>query len=156
MKTIFGLFFCLLTIASACGQERTANGAKASDAKSASLAATLEAHVRKAWKNYQDRNKQTFADILAPGFSEVTDGAEGAFGKDAELSEMDRFTLAHYELSNFKVRPLGRAAALVTYSAKYEGSYDKAPLDMKTLYGEVWVRSGADWKLLWVQETKLK
>jgi hypothetical protein len=46
------------------------------------------------------------------------------------------------ELSNFKVRPLGRAAALVTYSAKYEGSYDKSPLDMKTLYGEVWVRSG--------------
>jgi hypothetical protein len=27
---------------------------------------------------------------------------------------------------------------------------------MKTVYGEVWVKSGADWKQLWVQETKIK
>jgi hypothetical protein len=27
---------------------------------------------------------------------------------------------------------------------------------MKTVYGEVWVKSGTNWKQLWAQETKLK
>jgi len=116
----------------------------------------LEAKVRKSWEDYKNRDKKAFAASLAPDFSEVTDGSEGTFGKDTELSEMDHFTLAHYELSNFKVRLLGSTAALVTYSAQYDGTYDKQPLNMKTVYGEVWVKSGTSWKQLWAQETKLK
>jgi hypothetical protein len=69
---------------------------------------------------------------------------------------MDHFNLAQYELNDFKARSIGSTGALVTYTAEYSGSYDNTPLKMKTVYGEVWVKSGNDWKQLWVQETKLK
>jgi hypothetical protein len=51
---------------------------------------------------------------------------------------------------------LGGTVALVNYSAQYDGTYDNSPLNMKTVYGEVWIKSGSSWKQLWVQETKVK
>ena len=44
----------------------------------------------------------------------------------------------------------------MTYAAEYSGNYGNAPIQMKAIYGEVWLKIGSDWKLLWVQETKLK
>jgi hypothetical protein len=44
----------------------------------------------------------------------------------------------------------------MTYTAEYSGTYGNEPLQMKAIYGEVWVKVGSIWKLLWVQETKLK
>jgi hypothetical protein len=86
----------------------------------------------------------------------VTNDADGIFDKKTELAEMDNFNLSHYELKDFKRRPIGNAAALMTYTAEYSGSYANKPIQMKAIYGEVWIKAGGDWKLLWVQETKLK
>jgi hypothetical protein len=147
---------CLLILASASAQQKKSNTAKTKSAETSSLAATLEPKVRKSWEDYKNRNKEAFAASLASNFAEVTDGADGIFGKDTELSEMDHFNLAKYELKDFKVTSIGGTGALVTYTAEYSGSYDNTPLKMKTVYGEVWVKSGADWKQLWVQETKIK
>lgn len=152
MKLVLRFSLCLMLCVFASAQKK----ALTKESPSSSLAAVVEAKVHKSWEDYKNRNKQSFAASLAPGFSEVTDGADGIFGKDTELSEMDHFTLAHYELSNFKVRPLGSTTALITYSAKYDGSYDNSPINMKTVYADIWVKSGGDWKLLWEQETKVK
>lgn len=46
--------------------------------------------------------------------------------------------------------------AVMTYTAEYSGTYGNEPLQMKAIYGEVWVKVGSVWKVLWVQETKLK
>lgn len=86
----------------------------------------------------------------------MTNDAEGIASKDAEISEMDHFNLAHYDLKDFKLRPVANSGAVMTYVAEYSGSYDNTPLQMKAMYGEVWIKAGNDWKLLWVQETKLK
>jgi len=156
MSKILIFVACLLILASASAQQKTSTTAKTKSAETSSLAATLEPKVRKSWEDYRNRRKEEFAASLADGFSEVTDGADGIFGKDTELSEMDHFTLAHYDLKDFKVKPMGGAGALVTYTAQYSGSYDNAPLKMKTVYGEVWIKTGSNWKQLWVQETKIK
>jgi hypothetical protein len=79
-----------------------------------------------------------------------------AFGKETELAEMDRFNLSHYELRDFKLRPVGNDGAVMTYTAEYSGTYGNEPLQMKAIYGEVWVKVGSVWKVLWVLETKLK
>jgi hypothetical protein len=129
---------------------------KPASAAHSGVAGVLEAKTRKAWEDYKNRNKQAFAAILAPDYSAVTNEAEGIFGKDTELSEMDHFALAKYDLRDLKVRALGNSAALVTYNAEYSGTYDNSPVNIKTAYGEVWTKVGSDWKLLWTQETKLK
>jgi hypothetical protein len=157
MRKILTSFACLVLLASASAQQqKKSTHAKTKSAQTSSLGAILEPKIRKSWEDYKNRNKQAFAASLAPDFSEVTDGADGIFGKDTELSEMDHFNLAQYELKDFKARSIGSTGALLTYTAEYSGSYDNTPLKMKTVYGEVWVKSGNDWKQLWVQETKLK
>ena len=141
---------CLLMVVTSFAQEKTAPGNPAPEAR------VLEAKIRKAWEDYKNRNKEAFAAILANDFAEVTNDADGIFGKEAELAEMDHFNLSHYNLRDFKLRPAGSGGAVMTYTAEYDGTYGNEPLHMKAIYGEVWVKVGSVWKLLWVQETKLK
>lgn len=157
MKSLLISLACLFVFATASAQDqKKPMAAKTASGAHSSLAAVLEPKTRKAWEDYKDRSKEAFAAILAPGYAAVTNEADGIFGKDTELSEMNHFTLAKYDLKDFKVSPLGSSAALVTYTAEYSGSYDNAPINIKTAYGEVWTKVGNDWKLLWTQETKLK
>jgi hypothetical protein len=157
MKRMLIGMACLLMLVTASAQEQTkrASAQRAAE-KNASGATVLETKIRKAWEDYKNRNKEAFAAILADGFGEVTNDAEGIFGKDTELAEMDHFSLSHYDLRDFKFRPVGNSGAVMTYTAEYSGTYADAPLQMKTIYGEVWLKVGGDWKLLWVQETKIK
>ena len=157
MKPLLIIFACVLAFTRVFAQDqKKPMAAHTASSGHSSLVAVLEPKTRKAWKDYKDRNKQAFAAILAPGYLAVTNEAEGIFGRDTELSEMDHFTLAKFDLKNFKVISLGSSSALVTYNAEYNGTYDKSPVNIKTVYGEVWTKIGNDWKLLWTQETKLK
>jgi hypothetical protein len=157
MKRTLTSFVCLLMLAAASAQEQKKSApATPASHEDASAVKVLEAKIRKAWEDYKNRNKEAFAAILANGFAEVTNDADGIFGKEAELAEMDQFNLLHYELRDFKLRPVGNGGAVMTYTAEYSGTYANAPIQMKAIYGEVWLKVGRDWKLLWVQETKLK
>jgi hypothetical protein len=157
MKWTLTSIACLLILVTASAQEQGKSApAKPAPENDASVATVLEAKIRKAWEDYKSRNKEAFAAILADDFAEVTNDSEGAIGKDMELSEMDRFSLSQYELKDFKLKPVGKAGALMLYTAKYSGTYGNVPIQMKAIYGEVWLKVGSDWKLLWVQETKLK
>lgn len=155
MKPLLTIAVCLTMVVVAPAQQRKAAMTSAS-ADAAPLTSVLRGKVLKSWEDFKNRNKDSFSAGLAPGFAQVSDGADGISGKDDELTEMDHFNVAHYELSDFKVRPIGGAAALVTYRAKYDGRYDNSPVNMSAVYGEIWVKSGADWKELWGQETKVK
>ena len=120
MKRMLTSIACLLMLVTSFAQEK-----KSAPAKPASEATVLEAKIRKAWEDYKNRNKDAFAAILANGFAEVTNDAEGIFGKETELAEMDRFNLSHYELRDFKLRPVGNDGAVMTYTAEYA-----APMEM--------------------------
>ena len=154
-RTALLCFICFLLPLTLLAQEEKKSAA-AKTASAGNAATVLEAKIRKAWEDYKNRDKKAFAAILADGFGEVTNDAEGIASKDAEISEMDHFNLAHYDLKDFKLRPVANSGAVMTYVAEYSGSYDNTPLQMKAMYGEVWIKAGNDRKLLWVQETKLK
>jgi hypothetical protein len=157
MKRILTCIACLVMLVTASAQEQKKSApAKTAHSENGAAAKVLEGKIRKAWKDYKNKDKKAFAAILADGFEEVTNDAEGLIGKDAELAEIDQFNLAHYDLKDFKFRPTGKGGSLMTYTAEYSGTYAKEPFKMKALYGEVWVEAGGEWKLLWAQETKLK
>jgi hypothetical protein len=156
MTRVLIVLTCFLAVAGVAAQQNKSNDGNGTSGGPNPSAKVLEAKIRKAWEDYKNRNKKDFSAILASDFGEVTNDGDGILSKDTELSEMDHFDLVHYELKDFKVRPIGADAALVTYTAEYDGKYDNTPMKMKTIYGEVWQRFGKDWKLRWVQETKLK
>ena len=155
MNRLLPLFVVVSLFASAPAQDSKAPAKGASNHDS-SIASALETKIRKSWEDYKKRDKRAFTASLAPDFAEVTNDAEGIFGKDTELSEMDQFALTKFDLKDFKLRHAGHDSALVTYTSEYSGTYAGSPVQMKAVYGEVWVRSGNDWKQLWVQETKVK
>jgi len=155
LNRLLAILVVLSVSLGASAQDRKAPAKGASNHNS-SIASVLETKIRKSWEDYKKRDKPAFSASLAPDFAEVTNDAEGIFGKDTELSEMDEFALTKFDLKDFKLRHAGRDSALVTYTSEYSGTYAGSPVQMKAVYGEVWVKSGNDWKQLWVQETKIK
>lgn len=80
-----------------------------------------------------------------------------AFGdKKAEVNAVDDFELVSYTLSDFTVKSIGPNAALVTYIALYEGKSGGEASKGHSVFGEVWIRSGSEWKDLYMQETYVK
>ena len=69
---------------------------------------------------------------------------------------VDEFQLVSYTLSDFTVKSLGPNSALVTYIAQYEGKTGGESSKAKSVFGEVWTRSGTEWKALYLQETYMK
>lgn len=119
-------------------------------------ASVLEAKVRKAWEDFKTKNKAGFAADLTPDFHEVEDDGDGLRDKKTEVAEIDQFDMKEYKLHDFHVTPIGSSGALVNYAGEYRGTVGGQAVQQKAVYGEVWVRRGSGWKLLYVQETKVK
>ena len=150
MKTTMIATVCLILLATASARPPKQTPQAGPPAKA------LEAKIRKAWEDYKAKNKDAFAAILADDFTEVEEEGNGFGDKKTILDEIDQFQINQYNLHDFKVKPVGADGALVNYLADYSGSYGGQPVDAKTAYGEVWVKRGNDWKLLYAQETKVK
>jgi len=140
---------CLLLLATATAQE------KQPPAK-ATVASTLEAKIRKVWKDFKNKDKASLASMFSDDFREVEEGATGFGDKKAELASVDEFEITTYTLKDFTVKPLGPNSALVTYIAHYEGKAGNEAVNTNSAFGEVWVREGNTWKGIYTQETALK
>jgi hypothetical protein len=125
-------------------------------ARSASAAPTVEAKVRKVWEDFKSKNKQGLSSSLAEGFREMEEGGSGLGDKKAEIAMVDEFELSSYLLKDFTVKSLGPHSVLVTYSAHYEGTAAGQTQKSDSIFGEVWVHEGNDWKALYIQETAVK
>jgi len=150
MRVMLTSVVCFLLVVGASAQSPKLESASGTPANA------LEAKVRKAWEDYKNKNKDGFAAILADGFREVEEDGNGFGDKKAILEQIDQFELSQYTLKDFVVKPLAANAALVNYMAEYSGKFAGEPLQAKTAYGEVWTKQGGEWKLLYVQETKVK
>lgn len=116
----------------------------------------LEASVRKLWEAFKNKDKTTLAAMLDDGFRQFEEGLSTFGDKKTEVNAPDDFELLSYKLSDFTIRPIAENAALVTYVAQYEGKSGGEVSKGKSVFGEVWIRSGAGWKALYMQETYVK
>ena len=151
MKMLLTAFACLLFITPAV----TAQEMKPA-AKPTAITPALEPKVQKVWENFKAKNKAALGASLAEGFREMEEGGSGFGDKKAEIASVDEFELTSYVLKDFVVKPLGTNSALVTYSAHYEGKTGGQVQKSDSIFGEVWVHEGNDWKALYIQETTVK
>ena len=149
MKPALLAVLCLVLVVTVLPQEKNAGSATPQ-------AAALEAKIRKVWEDFKNKNKPGVAAVLANGFRELEEDGNGFGDSKAELSMVDEFELKTYTLKDFTVKLLGSDGALVNYLAHYEGTAGGQPVNSNTGYGEVWIRQGNSWKLLYVQETNVK
>jgi hypothetical protein len=128
---------------------------KASPAKS-DTSATLEARERKLWEAFKNKDKASLSAMLDEGFRLFEEGLAKIGDKSSEVNSVDEFELLSYTLSDFTVKPIGPNAALVTYIAQYQGKSGGEVSNGKSVFGEVWIRSGNTWKDFYMQETYVK
>ncbi len=151
MKILFTAVACLLFLAPAATAQATPQAAK-----STPIAPALEAKVRKVWEDFRSKNKTSLGAALAEGFREMEEGGSGFGDKKAEIASVDEFELTSYVLKDFVVKSIGLHSALVTYSAHYEGKSAGQTQKSDSIFGEVWVHEGNDWRVLYIQETTVK
>lgn len=116
----------------------------------------LEGQVRTLWQAYKNKDKATLSSLIDDNFRMFEEGLTAFSDKKGEVSSVDEFDLTSYTLSDFTVKPLGPNTALVTYIAQYEGKSGGQTSKAKSVFGEVWIRSGGQWKALYLQETYMK
>lgn len=116
----------------------------------------LEAKVRKLWEAFKNKDKTTLSSLLDDNFRNFEEGLSTFGDKKGEVNAVDEFELISYTLSDFTVKPLGPNTALVTYIAQYEGKSGGENSKAKSVFGEVWTRTGNEWKALYMQETYVK
>jgi len=116
----------------------------------------VEARVRELWKAFQSKDKATLASLLDDGFRMFEEGSTAFGDKKTEVNAVDEFELLDYTLSDFTVKSTAPNVAVVTYIAQYEGKSGGEVAKAKSVFGEVWIHTGNEWKALYLQETYVK
>ena len=102
------------------------------------------------------KDKATLSSLLDDGFRQFEEGLTTFGDKKTEVNGPDEYDLLSYTLSDFNVKATGPNSAVVTYIAQYEGKSGGEVLKAKSVFGEVWIRAGSQWKALHMQETYVK
>ena len=150
MKRVLVAAALLLSLASAAAQE------KQQAAKPGTVPLQLEVRVRKLWEAFKNKDKATLSAMLDGGFRQFEEGLSTFGDKKTEVNAVDEFELISYTLSDFTIKSIGPNAALVTYIAQYEGKSGGEISKGKSVFGEVWIRTGNEWKDFYMQETYVK
>ena len=79
MKILLAFVCCLFMVVAGSAQGKAS--VTQVDSVASSTEKLLEAKIRKVWEDYKNRNKPGLGSALAVDFREVTDGADGIFGK---------------------------------------------------------------------------
>ena len=124
--------------------------------KSGAVPRQLEAQVRKLWEAFKNKDKATLSALLDDQFRLFEEGLSTFGDKKAEVNAVDEFELISYTLSDFTVKSTAPNTALVTYVAQYEGKTGGETSKAKSVFAEVWIRTGDEWKDLYMQETYVK
>jgi opacity protein-like surface antigen len=136
-RALVAVAVLLLSFASAATAQDKQQAAKQPAVKPKTAQPPLEADVRKLWGAFKNKDKSALSSMLDDGFRQFEEGLS-------------------YTLSDFTVKSIGPNAAVVTYIARYEGKSGGVVSKGKSVFGEVWIRAGSEWKALYMQETYVK
>ncbi|MHB8499966.1 MAG: nuclear transport factor 2 family protein [Candidatus Acidiferrales bacterium] len=151
MKRTAVVLVCVLMLVCASAQQRqssTSPKPRTADER------VLEGKIRQAWEDIKKKNKAGFAGILSEDLIEVEDG--NARDKSAVLAEVDELDLSSYTLGDFHSRSIGSDGMLVRYNVEYAGKAGGESVRNKSAMSEAWEKQKVQWKLAYLQATKIK
>jgi len=146
---------CIVLIGTALAQAPEPPKATRPSASRARLRDTLTNLENKLAEAERQKNKSFFARMLSPQFLMVAYNGL-VFTKPELLSKLNYLDVKQYTMKNFKVRPIGRAGALLTYDLEIQASAAGRHAPVRQYASSVWVREGGGWQLLFHQTTPAK
>jgi hypothetical protein len=150
------IFIAVAILISHCGAVTAQDGQTMKTTHIAGAPPPIEPQVHKLWAAFKDKDKTTLSNLLDDNFRMFEEGLTTFADKKAEVDAVDEYDLLSYTLSDFTVKSTGPNTAVVTYIAQYEGKSGGQVAKAKSVFGEVWIRVGNEWKDLYLQETYVK
>ena len=103
----------------------------------------IEAKEKAAWQAFKDKKADDFKKVVDKDFRGVY--AEGIADMTKEMSEMQKWDMKSFAISNFSAFSDEKDVTVTTYIVKVEGTYDGKDAGGTFNAGSVWKKEGNDW-----------
>ena len=104
----------------------------------------MMAKEKAAWQAFKDKNAADFKKVVDKDFRGVY--AEGISDMEKELSDMQKWDMKSFAISDFKVTSIGPNLVISTYKVKVEGTYDGKDMSGTYNAASVWKKQKGDWE----------
>jgi hypothetical protein len=120
------------------------------------LSDMFEAKIKVEWEALKNKDKKSYADLLADDYQGVEVDGKGERNKTQAVNELIQQNVANYSLWGFKLIPLEPNAAMVIYESTIQFP-PQAQIRLSRVYiSELWVKREGQWKEVHYQETRVK
>ncbi len=103
----------------------------------------IKAKETAAWQSFKDKDAAGFQKVVDKDFKGVYD--EGVSDMAKELSDMKKWDMKSFSISDFKTFSDEKDVIVTTYVVKVEGTYDGKDASGSMNAGSVWKKEGNDW-----------
>ena len=105
--------------------------------------AAIEAKENAAWQAFKDKKADDFKKVVDKDFLGVY--AEGVSDMDKELSDMKKWDMKSFAISDYKAFSDEKDVIVTTYIVKIEGTYDGKDSSGTYNAGSVWKQEKGAW-----------
>ena len=105
--------------------------------------AAIEAKEKEAWQTFKDKNAEGFKKVVDKDIRCVY--AEGPSNMDKELSDMKKWDMKSFEISDYDMFSDEKDVVVATYKVKVEGTYDGKDMSGTYNAGTVWKQEDGKW-----------
>src|SRR5438270_6790094 len=114
--------------------------------------AAIEAKEKTAWQTFKDKDAAGFKKVVDKDFKGVY--AEGVSDLDKELSDMKKWDMKSFTISDYKSFSDEKDVIVTTYTVKIEGTYDGKDAGGTFNAGSVWKQENGAWLAIFHTNTK--
>ena len=105
--------------------------------------AAIEAKEKAAWQAFKDKKADDFKKVVDKDIRCVY--SDGVSDMDKELSDMKKWDMKSFTISDFKAFSDEKDVMVTTYTVKVEGTNDGKDASGTYNAGSVWKLEGKDW-----------
>ena len=114
--------------------------------------AAIEAKEKEAWQTFKDKNAEGFKKVVDKDFKGVY--AEGVFDLDKELSDMKKWDMKSFAISDYTAFSDEKDVMVTTYTVKIEGTFDGKDASGTYNCGSVWKQEKGAWMAIFHTNVK--
>ena len=114
--------------------------------------AAIEAKEKEAWQTFKDKNAEGFKKVVDKDIRAVY--AEGISDMEKELSDMKKWEMKSFTISDFTAFSDEKDVIVTTYVVKIEGTFDGKDASGTYNAGSVWKQEKGAWMAIFHTNVK--
>jgi hypothetical protein len=113
---------------------------------------TLLANENAAWQGFKDKNADDFKKVAAADLVAVY--AEGFSDMAKEMSDMQKWDMKSFAISDYKIASYGADTVISTYTVTIAGTYDGKDASGAYNAASVWMERNGEWQAIFHTNVK--